>query len=44
MTGFIFWLIGWGITEGITGETGFSVGIYWPTLLGKWIKNQIEGD
>lgn len=37
MTALILWVIGGGITEGLTGKTYF----FWPEQLGKWIKENV---
>lgn len=38
MTACILWLIGMGVTEGLTGKEYW----FWPKPLGKWIKEQVE--
>jgi hypothetical protein len=39
MTGVIILLVGWGITEGLTGK---SYPISWPAELGKFIKGKLK--
>jgi len=46
-TAVAIWLIGWGITDGLLGETsgwrdGYDRGVNWPEHLGEELKRRLD--